>query len=78
MSQLQLYRLHPLLGHFPPSISVSEDKITHSPQGDRSDGTEGVQLLFIISMLTHVIQPVFVPGKEEKHLIPSAGRQFPN
>lgn len=31
MSQLQLHRFYLSLGLFPPSISVSEDKITHCP-----------------------------------------------
>lgn len=78
MSQLHLHRLHPLLGRFPASVFVSEDEITRCPEGDGSDGTEGVQVPFIVSMLPHVIQPVLVPGREEKCLTLSAGRRFPN
>lgn len=66
VSQLQLHRLHLSPGCFPPSVSVPEDEVTRCPQRDGGNGANGVQLPFIITVLTHVIQAVFVPGGEEE------------
>lgn len=65
MSELQLHRFDLSVALFSPSISVPEDKVSWSSQGDGGDGTEGVQLLFIITMLTHVIVTIFVPAGEQ-------------
>lgn len=62
MSQLQFYRLNLPWCLFSPGISVPEDEVPRSSQRDGGDGTEWVQLPFVISVLTHVVLPVFVPG----------------
>lgn len=67
VSQLQLHGLDLSPGRFPSSVSVPEDKVTRCPQGDGGNGANGVQLPFIIAVLTHVIQAVFVPGGEEEN-----------
>ena len=65
MSKLQLHGFDLSVALFSPSISVPEDKVSWRSQRDRGDGTEGVQLLLIVTMLTHVILPIFVPGGEK-------------
>lgn len=64
-SELQLHRFDLSAALFPPSISVPEDEVSCCPKRDGGDGTEGVQLLLVITMFTHVILPIFVPGGEK-------------
>ncbi len=65
MRKLQLHRLNLSAGMFSPSVSVPEDKVSSCSKRDRGDGTERVQLLLVIPMLSHVILPIFVPGREK-------------
>lgn len=66
MSELQLHRFNLPPGCFSPSISVPENKVSCRSERDRGDGTEGVQLFFIITVLSHVILAIFIPGGEEE------------
>lgn len=68
MSELQLHGFNLSASLFASSISVPEDKVTCRSKRDGGDGTKGVQLPLIITMLTDVILPIFVPGGEKKTL----------
>lgn len=70
MSELQLHRFNLSPGCFSPSISVPEDKVSCRSERDRGDGTEGVQLFFVIAVLSHVILAIFIPGGEEEKKTP--------
>lgn len=63
VSELQPHGLDLSAALFSPSVSVPEDEVSSCSQRDRGDGTEGVQLLLVITMLAHVILPVFVPNR---------------
>lgn len=65
MSELQLHRFNLSAVLFSTSISVPEDEITRCSQRDGGNGTEWVQLLLVIPMLTNVVLPVFVPGAKK-------------
>lgn len=42
-----------------------EDEVPCCSQRDRRDGTAGVQLLLVVTVLAHVILPIFVPDGEK-------------
>ncbi len=65
MSELQLHGFNLSAALLSPSVSVPEDKVSCRSQRDGGDGTEGVQLLLVITMLTHVILPIFVPDGQK-------------
>lgn len=62
VSELQLHGFNLSVARFAPSISVPEDEVSWRSKRDGGDGTEGVQLLFVITVLTHVILSIFIPG----------------
>lgn len=68
VGKFQLHRFNLSAAPFSSSVSVSEDKVSSCSQRDGSNGTGWVQLLFVITMLPHVILPVFVPGGERSTL----------
>lgn len=67
MSELQLHGFNLSTGLISPRVSVSEDEVSRRSKRDRGDGTEGIQLLLIITMLPHVILPILVPGGGERN-----------
>lgn len=62
MSELQLHGFNLSVARFSPSIPVPEDEVSRRSKRDGGDGTEGVQLLFVITVLAHVILSIFIPG----------------
>lgn len=75
MSELHLHGFDLSTGLISPRVFVPEDEVSCRSKRDRGDGTEGVQLLFIITMLPHVILPILVPGGEERNTFSRETRQ---
>lgn len=69
MSELQLHRFNLSAALFSTSVPVPEDEVSCRPQRDRGDGAKGVQFSLIVTMLAHVILPIFVPGAAEKNTL---------
>jgi len=65
VSELQLHRVHLADAVSPASVSVAKDKVSRRSQRDGGDGSEGVQLPLVVSVLAHVIPTVSVPGGQE-------------
>lgn len=70
MGKLQLHRLYVPRGVFPSGSSVPEEEVPAGPKGHGSNGTLWNQLSLVITVLPHVITPVFVPVGEEYLVLP--------
>lgn len=65
VSELQLHRFNLSAALLSSRVSVFEEEVPRCSQRDRRDGTAGVQLLLVVTVLAHVILPIFVPDGEK-------------